>query len=87
MVCTVPTGPDEVCGRLYYPGEERAWQKHVGECAREHADAIHAERPSVRLPAVYESPDPEVDAHMQKVGERMKREGRLTVHPSERAGF
>jgi hypothetical protein len=31
--------------------------------------------------------DPEVEAHMREVGERMKREGRLTVKKNERAGF
>ena len=87
MICRVPTGEGEICGRLYYPGEEREWQKHCGECARKHMDAIQAERPSVRLPAIYESWDPEVEEHMRRVGERMKKEGRLTVHPSERAGF
>ena len=87
MVCTVPTGEDQVCGKLFYPGEERAWQRHVGECAREHMDQVQASRPSVRLPAVYESLDPEVDAHMERVGKQMLKEGRLTVHPHERAGF
>jgi hypothetical protein len=31
--------------------------------------------------------DPELESHMKKVGERMKREGRWTVNPNERAGF
>jgi hypothetical protein len=31
--------------------------------------------------------DPEIRQHMDKVGERMKREGRLVVRPNERAGF
>jgi hypothetical protein len=34
-----------------------------------------------------ESWDVEVEEHLRKVGERMKREGRLTVRPNERAGF
>jgi hypothetical protein len=36
---------------------------------------------------VFEEWDPEVAAHLRKVGERMVAEGRLEVKPSERAGF
>jgi hypothetical protein len=31
--------------------------------------------------------DPEVEAHLRKVGERMRAEGRWEVKPNERAGF
>lgn len=65
-------------------------QKHMAACAREHIDEIRAQAPSVRHkggPFDPETWDPEVDAHMKKVGERMLKEGRLETLPSERAGF
>lgn len=85
-VCTVPVAPNEICGRCWYDGEERAYQQHVGRCARDHMDEIHAQRLAERLPA-FAPMDPEIEEHMRKVGDRMKREGRLEVKPSERAGF
>jgi hypothetical protein len=85
-VCTVPVGPEEICGRCWYDGEERAYQLHVGKCARDHMDEIRAQRLTERLPA-FAPWDEEVEAHMREVGERMKREGRLTVKKNERAGF
>ena len=90
MVCRVPVGPDEddICGELFYPGEERKWAKHCGECAAQHRDVIEQQSPRNRLPIFDENAwDPEVAEHMRKVGERMKAEGRLEVLPSERAGF
>lgn len=58
----------------------------------EHRDAIEdarAEREAEkrRLALFHEHPDPEVEAHMLRVGERMRREGRWEVKPNERAGF
>jgi hypothetical protein len=88
MVCRVITGPDETCGKVFRRGEEKAWQMHVGACARAHVDQIHAESLRTRIPILDpNSWDPEVERHMREVGERMKREGRLEVKPSERAGF
>jgi len=79
-----------VCGSQF-PNEQRAvYERHVGECARAHEAEILAMRPSVRLkggPFDPESWDPEAEAHMRKVGERMLREGRMEVKPAERAGF
>lgn len=88
-VCTVPITMDgEICGRCWYAGEERAYQQHVGPCARSHLAEIQAQRLAARLPAFDENAwDPEIRAHMDKVGERMKKEGRLTVNPNEKAGF
>lgn len=87
-VCRVPVGGGEVCGKPFFPGEERAFQKHVGECAREHADEIRAESPRQKMPVFDEETwDPEVAAHMREVGRRMLREGRLETKPNERAGF
>jgi hypothetical protein len=87
-VCTVPVADGEICGRCWYDGEERAYQAHVGRCAREHMDQINRERLAARAPAFDEETwDPEIAEHMRKVGERMLKEGRLTVNPNERAGF
>jgi hypothetical protein len=83
--CLVPG-----CGQTFYRGQEDEWQKHVGWCARRNMDAIHEtvaeikERRGVLDPGAW---DPEIHEHMQKVGRRMRKEGRLTVKPSERAGF
>jgi hypothetical protein len=57
--------------------------------ARKHAELANearTERLEERMP-VFDEWDPEVAAHMRKVGERMLEERRLEVKPSERAGF
>jgi len=33
MVCRVPVGRGATCGAAFWPGEERAFQEHVGRCA------------------------------------------------------
>ena len=90
-VCRVPVGGGEVCGHPFYAHEDgwrRKWIAHMAACAKRHEAAIHAESPKQRLPILDDANwDPEVAAHMKKVGERMIREGRLEVLPSERAGF
>jgi hypothetical protein len=60
----------------------------------EHKDAVDAaqaerEEQKRRLALFHddEQADTEVEAHLKKVGERMKAEGRWEVKPSERAGF
>lgn len=80
--CTVPG-----CGARFYRGEEAAWQKHVGPCARANLDRIH-EMIEQKSPAAFREDnwDPEVAAHMRQVGKRMLEEGRLEVKPHERAG-
>lgn len=77
--CTVPG-----CGARFYAGEEQAWQRHVGSCARANLDRI---RSSIEAMPIMEDFDPEVSEHMRGVGRRMLAEGRLEVKPSERAGF
>lgn len=88
-VCTVPVSEDgEICGRCWYDGEERAYQAHVGKCARSHLQEIDAQRLKTRAPIFdEESWDPEVAEHLRKVGKRMRAEGRLEVRPNEKAGF
>lgn len=84
MVCRVPTGNGETCGKRFYPGEERAWQRHMTRCAAEHEDAIHGESLKTRLPVFDDANwDPEYSEHMRKVGERMLAEGRLETKPNE----
>lgn len=77
--CLVPG-----CGARFYAGQELAWQKHVGRCARANLDRIHA---VMEKPPLMDDFDPEVSKHMRGVGERMLEERRLEVKPNERAGF
>jgi len=88
-MCTVP-GCDRD-GTPFYAGQEQEWQRHVGWCSKRNRDKIleviqeHKDRlPIFRDDTLW---DPEVKEHMRKVGARMLDEGRLTVKPSERAGF
>lgn len=88
MACRVPTGPNEVCGAAFWPGEEAAFEAHLVRCAKAHETEIHNESPRTRLPLFTEEAwDPEVASHLKKVGERMLKEGRFVMHKSERAGF
>lgn len=77
-----------VCG-AEFPNEQRhVWQRHVGDCAREHMDEIlEAQQQTKGGPFDENTWDPEVEAHMAEVGRTMLREGRLEVLPHERAGF
>lgn len=89
FICRVPTNredPREHCGALFFDGQEQRWQAHVGKCARDHEDVIraHSMQGTMFDPNEW---DPEIEAHMNKVGERMKKEGRLIVRSNERAGF
>lgn len=60
----------------------------VGRCARNHMDELRSMRLKERMPVLDDDQwDSEIAAHMKKVGERMLKEGRLTVKPNERAGF
>lgn len=90
MICRVIVSASErvICGRIFEPGEKRAWQEHCGTCAMEHINEIRAASPRARMP-VFDpaSWDTEIEEHMRKVGERMRNEGRFEVRRSERAGF
>jgi hypothetical protein len=86
--CLVPGCDRE--GRPFYAGQEELWQKHVGWCARRNRDEIEAaiqERKDANPLQQRDAWDPELRDHMDKVGARMKREGRLVVKPNERGGF
>lgn len=82
-------GTCNICGqRFEEEGAEQAWQEHVGACAKQHMDRIQADVEK-RRKSIFNADawDPEIRAHMDKVGERMIEEGRLEVRPNERAGF
>lgn len=76
--CLVPG-----CGATFYQGQEQQWQRHVGDCARENMDAI---REKMHRLSIFDDFDPEVTAHLRKVGKRMLAERRMTVLPHETAG-
>jgi len=77
--CLVPG-----CGAIFREGEEAAWQRHVGRCARANMDRIRAR---TATPPLMEDFDPEITRHMRGVGRRMIDERRLEIKPNERAGF
>lgn len=79
-------GVCSTCDKRFYAGEEQAWQKHVGQCAMDHLpEILEARAEQKRRMAIFnESWNPDVDAHLAKVGEKMLREGRLVMHKSER---
>lgn len=78
-----------LCGERFEEAHRaHEFQRHVNACARRNMDEIQAEVERRRKSVFHEDAwDPEVAAHMRKVGERMIEEGRLEVKPSERAGF
>jgi hypothetical protein len=80
-------GQCSLCELVFY-GQDEA-RRHFERNARKHAEManeMRQERLEERMP-VFEEWDPEVAAHLRKVGERMVAEGRLEVRPDERAGF
>jgi hypothetical protein len=83
-----PIGECELCGVPFY--SERDTVAHLGtiEHREAAADMVKAEAErKQRLAMIYEHEDPEIQAHMEKVGKRMLAEGRWVVKPSEKAGF
>ena len=83
-----PIGGCELCGVPFYDHRDTVAHLQTIEHreAAEDMARYEAER-KARLAMIYEHPDPEVQAHMEKVGKRMLEEGRWTVKPNERAGF
>lgn len=75
-----------ICGEEFYRGHEQDWQNHVYKCAMDHLPEIMAEREAqkARMAIFHESDNPDRDAHLAKVGERMLKEGRLVMKRSER---
>jgi hypothetical protein len=87
-VCRVPVNDDgDLCGRLFYEDENRAFQAHTIKCVQANRAHIEALVKARTLDGLLVPWDPEVAEHMRKVGETMKREGRWEVKPNERAGF
>jgi hypothetical protein len=85
-VCRVPTDDGSLCGKRFYEDEQRKFQSHVIACSKEHEAAVQAERPSSKVPVLYDRDfwDPEYEDHMRKVGNRMVAEGRMEMRPNER---
>jgi hypothetical protein len=81
-----PVGRCNVCGVPFFSREEG--ERHMGPCAREHLGEIQEQRAKSRI-AMFdeENWDPELRAHLDKVGKRMVAEGRLEMKPNERGGF
>ena len=85
FVCRIPRGGG-ICGEKF--ATARSLDAHLRLCTSRHEQEVHTSSLKARMPIFdEESWDPEVAAHMREVGRRMKAEGRLTVKPSERAGF
>ncbi len=82
-VCKVPT-VDGFCDTPFHDGEERAYHAHTAACANRHMDLIQSRSRVNRLPLFYgEGDDPEHEAYMRQVGDRMRREGRLETRRGE----
>lgn len=83
--CNVPG-----CKTVFYAGQERAYQRHVGVCARRNIDRIRAELPSEQNKGtIFDTAnnDVELEQHFKGVWGRMKEEGRMEVKPNEAAGL
>jgi hypothetical protein len=98
LTILVPHGYDDarivgvchICDAKFGEGQEQAWERHVGKCARAHIDEIRANTPKAKQKGTVFDPDsfdPEIESYMLEVGKRMLREGRWEVKPNERAGF
>lgn len=78
----------EICGQVFELERQGDYDRHRTGCAAEHINEIRAGSPRARMPIFDPANwDPEVDAHMRQLGEKMRKERRLVVKPSERAGF
>jgi hypothetical protein len=81
--CLVPG-----CGAKFYRGEEADYQRHAELHVKHDLDDLRAMAPSETKRGTLFDPadvDPELRAHWREVRERMKREGRTVVLPSETA--
>lgn len=82
------TGECYLCGEMFAAGDNVV--AHMKKCVADagHDHRIEHEEKKERLAIFSEDAwDPEVAAHLRKVGERMLAEGRWEVKPNERAGF
>jgi hypothetical protein len=83
-----PTGWCDLCGVPVYSDRDLIAHFETPNHRLAYATALadrHDQKHRLRL--FHESQDPEIEEHMKRVGDRMRREGRWTVHPSEKAGF
>ena len=63
-VCRVPT-KDGICGKPFFPGEERAQATHAANCARENAEYVQAYLDQKR-PDVMKAWDPELESWVKQ---------------------
>jgi len=85
-----PTGGCDLCGTPFYGQRDMVAHLQTTEHRLNVAAAIADRHEVKRALAPFHDPewgDPEIEAHMRRVGQRMLREGRWEVKPSERAGF
>lgn len=82
-----PTGYCGLCDTPFY--SDRDLRAHLATIEhREQAEqAVEAERARKARLAFMDDVDVEVEEHLRKVGQRMRREGRWEVKPNEKAGF
>jgi hypothetical protein len=85
-----PIGSCALCECPFY--SDRDLRAHFGTIAHREAAqaAIQAEQRRKQRLAFLHDPDlndVEVEEHLRKVGQRMRREGRWEVRPNEKAGF
>lgn len=85
-----PLGACHVCGSPFF--SDRDMRAHFA--SREHHEAMEAAladrvAQKRRLAFIHsdDENDVEIEAHLRKVGQRMRREGRWELKPNERAGF
>jgi hypothetical protein len=95
LTIMVPRGYEEppkatcfLCGSDFT--SDTALIRHAKTCVNDagHDHRMEREEKNARLEIFSEEAwDPEVSAHLRKVGQQMLKEGRWEVKPNERAGF
>lgn len=60
---TIVTADGDVCGTVFF--DRTKWLRHVANCARQHASAIHAYRRR-QHPEIMNAWDPELEAWMRQ---------------------
>jgi hypothetical protein len=81
-----PNGYCSICDMDLW-GSVGDLQAPMAACVRANIDEIRAQAPSVKHkggPFDPENWNPDAEAHLKKVGERMLKEGRLEMLPNER---
>jgi hypothetical protein len=85
-----PIGHCTICEVPFYSNRDTVAHLRGSEHRLNMAAEMAARRQRNQRLAVFYDPewgDPEIEAHMKRVGRRMRAERRWEVKPSERAGF